>query len=493
MSGLRHRIISSIGWSSFSHIIDQLMNFIIIVILSWLLTPGQFGLVGMVTVFTNFAILSNSFGLGEAVIQKQEVDDVQLNTVFWINLLVGALLTVIFILLKSLIADFYNEPALEMITFVISFNFLILSVKSVQRALIIKKMDFKTIAKVDLFAQGTAGIIAISCAFLGLGVWSLVVRTLSYSLFMVILLWNYSNWRPKLVFDLNKIKTMIKFGLNLMGSNVSNYWSKNMDALLIGKFIGAFSLGIYSRALSLMLLPIRQFSNVLAKVMFPALSSINDDIIRVKSIFLRTTRAIALVSFPLMVGVIVLAKPLILLLFGERWSGVIPLIQILSFTGLLLSISMAYRWIYMSQGKTDLLFRFNLFEGIIRIIAVVIGLKWGIKGVAIAITVSSYFIIWFPSWKIPGKLINLTFIEMIKSLSGPFIGAISMGIAIKGCYIILSRIWNYPSIILGILVPFGIMFYLLFVKLFKIKSFTEITELISKELKNRSQNQQLVF
>jgi O-antigen/teichoic acid export membrane protein len=493
MSRFRRRIISSIGWSSFSHIADQIMNFIIIMILSWLLTPAQFGLVGMVTVFTNFAIFINSFGLGEAVIQKQEVDDVQLNTVFWINLLVGALLTVIFILLKSLIADFYNEPALDMITFVISFNFLILSVKSVQRALIIKKMDFRTITKVDLLAQGTAGIIAISCVFLGLGVWSLVVRALSYSLFIVILLWYYSNWRPKLVFDLSKVKTMIKFGVNLMGSNVSNYWSNNMDNLLIGKFIGAFSLGIYSRAFGLMLLPIRQFSNVLAKVMFPALSSINDDIIRVKSIFLRTTRAIALVSFPLMVGVIVLAKPLILFLFGERWGDVIPLIQVLSFTGLLLSISMAYRWIYMSQGKTDLLFRFNLFEGIIRIIAIVIGLKWGITGVAIAITASSYFIIWFPSWKIPGKLINLTFIEMVKNLSGPFVGAISMGIAIRGCYIILSRLWNYPSIILGILVPFGIIFYLLFVKLFKIKSFTEIKELISKELKNRTQNQQLVF
>jgi O-antigen/teichoic acid export membrane protein len=480
LENLRHRTITGLTWSGAAQFGRQIIQFVVSVILARLLTPNDFGLVSMIIVFTGFAELFSDVGFGAAIIQRAELDLRHLNSVFWTNVMIGILLTVITAFVAPFLSSFYNEPLLKNLAICISINFFINSLCIVQTALLQKQIDFRKLGYLEMLATIASGIVSVFMALSGFGVWSLIAQSITYALFSALMLWTFSAWRPEISFDWQALKGLLRFSTHLFGFNIFNYWVRNMDNLLIGKVIGSSALGIYSRAYSLMLLPVSQISTVMGRVMFPALSIIQKDIELTKRVYLNSTRIIALIAFPFMTALFITAEPLILLIYGGKWKEITPIFQILCITGMGQTVGTTIGWIYTSQGRTDLMFKWGIFSGIITILSFLVGIHWGAIGVATAYIISGYLILWYPAWTIPGRLINLRFGEMLKNLAGPFYCTMLMGTAMFLFRFSIPSTWPHWSY-LAVQFTFGTAIYYMLIKGFRIRAYEDVRLLLSEQ------------
>lgn len=423
---LKIKTLQGVGWSGISQIARLLIHFGITAILARLLTPNDFGLLAMVVVFTNFVMIFRDFGLTAAIIQCKGITEEHLSSCFWINILTGFLSTLILIFLAPLISHFYVETRLNHIIMMLASIFFISSFGIVQAALFTKKMNFKSLAIVETSAITISGTTAIVLAFSGFGAWSLVWQQIVSNLVRVFFLWIFSSWKPKFMFRWYRVKELLVFGLNLTGFSFLNYFRRNLDNLLIGRFLGSASLGFYNLAYKLLLFPLKNISSVIGRVMFPSLSIIQDDKNKVCSAYIKANRYIAMITFPLMIGLFVAAPQFIRVVFGLQWERSIFLVQILAIVSLMQSIGGTVGWIYQSQGRTDVMFRWGLFSSIITTIGFVIGLRWDIEGMAVAYALTT-FLLTYPGYIICFRLINLKFSYFIKQFNTIFLATIGMG------------------------------------------------------------------
>lgn len=485
----RSRTLAGLMWSGMAQLVRLLLGFGISVILARLLTPTEFGLVGMILVFTGFAELFSNLGLGAALIQIKSIADRHLNVVFWTSLAAGIVLTLLLILFAPLLAAFYETPALTSLSIALAFNFILSSLGVVQLSLLSRALNFRSIALAEVSAVGIGGILGIGLALNGSGVWSLVAKTLMTTCLTTLLLWRLSPWRPSFHFDRSALRELWGFSANLVGFQITNYWARNLDDLLIGRLIGSAALGIYSRAYALMLLPLSQITRMLSRVMFPSLAEIQDHLEQVRGVYLAATRTIALLTFPLMVGLWVLADVFVLALLGEKWVEVTPILRILCISGLGQSVGSTTGWIYKSQGRTDIQLKWGLFSSLVRCVAFLIGIQWGIVGVAYAYVLSGYVILWYPAWAIPGRLIGLTFWQMLKNVSGPFGCAIVMGMVLWGGRLILPATWpQWITLLFFIII--GIVIYATVIHFIRIRAYVEGKMILQNFLENWRQPDQ---
>jgi PST family polysaccharide transporter len=482
MTNLRDKTLKGLVWSIIAQFTKQSLRFVISVILARLLAPKDFGLVGMIIVFTGFAGLFSELGFGAALIQRKEIEERHLSSIFWLNIVSGLILTGIVLAVAPFIATFYNEPRLKLLTMLISVNFFIGSLNTVQTAILNRSMDFRKLAIIETITMIIAGSSAITLAFMGFGVWSLAWQILISTTVGVIIMWQVSDWKPKLSFDKNAVKELIGFSSNLLGFNVFNYWVRNSDNLLIGKFIGSAGLGIYARAYGIMFMPLSQISATVGQVMFPSLSKIQKDKVRVKEIYLRAISVIALVTFPMMMGLLVVADSFVIALFGPKWIEVIPILQIMCMLGLVQSLVTTLGWIYTSQGRTDWFFWWSVGAGVLLILSILIGIWIGtIIAVAVCYALMSGVILLYPAFAIPGKLINMTFSEVVRSVSGVFGCAVLMAGGVYLLGVILPSEWPHWANLLS-QVPFGIIIYIVLIHLLRQKNcFGSNGKLISPE------------
>ncbi len=282
--------------------------------------PDVLGLIGLVTVFTGFAQIYADLGLSAALIQKQDVTEEHFSTVFWINVAGGAILSLGTAAAAPGIATFYGREILVPITLALSVNFLVGSTGIIHSVRFTRALDFRTLALIDITATAVSGSLGIALALTGWGVWSLVAQSIAQNIVRVVGLWVVGDWRPRIEFHWHALTDLMGFSANLLGFSTLNYWTRNGDNLLIGKFLGSTPLGLYSKAYSTMLFPVQNISGQISRVMFPASSQIQADPQRISSIYLRMTRTIALLTFPMMVGVSVVAEPFVLALFGTSGS-----------------------------------------------------------------------------------------------------------------------------------------------------------------------------
>jgi PST family polysaccharide transporter len=479
MSKFRKQTLNGIQWSLITKLGRQFILFIVGVILARLLSPNEFGLIAQILVITGFAVLFSELGFGAALIQKQDFEQEQVSSVFWVNIIAGVALTIIFILVAPYIAQFYNEPLLTPLTMFISITFAIGSLSIIQSTILTKELNFRKLAYVEIPASIVSGVVAIILAYNGFGVWSLAVQTVLFSLFNTIILWIVSSWRPSFTLSFKSIKELLGFSTNLLGTQSLNYWVRNIDNLLIGRYLGPNSLGVYSRAYSLMLFPLTNISNVIARVMFPSFSIIQEDKERVKNIFLKITRSIALITFPLMLGLIVTAAPFVITVFGSQWIEMIPVLQVLCIVGLTQSIITLIGNIYLSQGKADQQFRVGLVLRTNLILGIVIGLQWGVVGVAIGYSIASLINI-YPNLYFAGRLINLKFIELVQNLSGIFLCAIGMALIVYMIGQLMPQDW--PSwALLTIEVSVGMLAYFVLIHMFRLDAYIEVRTLLLEQ------------
>lgn len=403
---LKSKAIVGAKWLAFAQIGSQVLKFIVASILARLLSPGDFGLIGIILIFSGFADIFNDMGFAAALIQKRDVNERHFSSVFWLNIFSAALLMALLIIGAPLIAQLFDQPKLTSLARLLSINFLVGSVVIVMRAKITREIDYRWLSIIEVFCAATSGGLGIALALLGYGVYALIAQSLSMTACLTLLIWWSSDWRPKWLFDWSAIRELIGFSMGVVGGNMLNYCIRNADNLLIAKFLGSTELGLYSRAYTIMLLPLSQVSSVLSRIMFPALASIRGDKARCRKIFLAAISAIALFTFPAMLGLLVVAEDFVLIIFGSKWAGMIPVLRVLCIVGMLQSINGTVGWIYNSQGRSDMQFRWILFGGILSLAAFAIGIQWGIFGVATAYAIRVTSTIWL-NFSIPGRLIDM--------------------------------------------------------------------------------------
>lgn len=479
-SKLKTEVISGIKWSGFARGSQQVLQVFISVILARLLMPEDFGVLAMAMVFTGLIAVFNDFGIGSAIIQKQDLTDDDLSSIFWFNVCIGLLVTLFTIAISPFIASFYQKDVLKPLISLMALGFFFSAFSTVHQSLLIKEMNLKKIAIFEIISTAVGGIIAISLAFRGYGVWSLAWQGLSATIIMVSLFWITSKWRPKFRFYTKSIRSIMGFSLNLLGFSTVNYFSRNVDYLLIGKFLGAESLGYYTLAYRLMLYPLQNISRVISKVLFPALSRIQKDDKRFQNAYLRSTKFIAFVSFPIMFGLFAVADEFILTLFGQKWEPAIFLIKVLCFVGMVQSIGATVGQIYLAKGRTNLMFKWGLLSTALIVLSVSIGLFWGLKGVVVAYALIAFILI-YPNFAIPFRLIGLKVQALFHYLRAEFVTSLMMFLMVFISVTFSRFLLADPMVILVINVFFGIIMYILIAKKFNPEAFDEIREMIFKK------------
>ncbi|MBT9314588.1 MOP flippase family protein [Leptothoe spongobia TAU-MAC 1115] len=457
---LREKATSGIKWSAISQVGRQVMQFFTTAVLARLLSPDDFGLLGMATIVIGFVNLFKDLGTSSAIIQKSEISDSLVHSIFWVNVAFGIAGTLVLLLVAPLIAAFYSEPRLIPVLRLLSLTFGISGLSILQKALLEKDLAFNALAKIELAAVVLGALIGIGMAFMGLGVWSLVYQAIVVAGVTTLLTLGAIRWRPKLFFSLKDIQQVSSYSLNLTGFNIFNFFARNADYLLIGKFLGTEALGYYTLAYRLMLYPLQNISTVITRVMFPTFVQIQNDNVRFKQAYLKVVSTIALVTFPMMMGLLVLSEPFVMTFFGDKWQPVILLLMILSPVGLLQSIVTTVGTIYTAKGRTDWMFIWGVGSGLVVTTAIAIGLRWDIIGVAtayaIAVAVLSYH-----NFAIPFQLIELRVRNMLRVLWRPFMVSICMLAVLVGLKMWILPVTFAPSVVLAVLVVSGLTSYLL--------------------------------
>ena len=474
---LRQRTLAGIGWSGATQMVGQLFQFGFSVALARLLTPADFGLVGMIAVFTGFATSLADFGLGAAIIQKPSPSHSHLNSVFWLNIAAGTLLTVLFTGVAPLISGFYHEPRLTLLTAALASTFLLGSAGVVQNALLSKSINFRARFWIESTATFVSGIAAVGLALAGAGVWGLVGQLIVLSATRTGMLWLRSPWRPSWSFSGDTTWELLGFARHMATFNSIIYWENNIEKVAIGRLIGSVPLGVYNLAEGLMRTPSTALTTSAGDVMFPSISLIQTNVDAVRRVYLRSNRLIAAVTFPAMIGLLVVAEPLILSLFGEKWRDAIPLLQLLCLAGLAQSVYNTSSWIYLSYGRPDLLLRSGIYAFAARLAGMLIGLHWGVLGIVSGYLVGVYACVLYPTWSAAGQLIGVRMIDLMKNVAAPLFCAAAMGVTVwavigglRGANMQVTRL------VIG--VPVGVAFYMLLTRLCWIQGWQDIQDLV---------------
>jgi len=412
---LKQKTISGLLWSFIDSIAGQGLTFIAGIILARMLSPKEFGLIGMLAIFI---AISQSFidsGFRQALIRKQNCTQADYSTVFYFNIVVGLLLYIVLFACASSISDFFNEPILKQLIKILGLGLIINSFTIIQSTLLSKRIDFKLQAKISVIAAIISGIVSIYMAFTGWGIWSLVALTLIKYTINSVLLWLWNNWKPIWCFSSRSFKELFSFGSKLLLSGLIDTIYRNVYYLIIGKYFTAVELGYYTQADQFQSLPSTSFQGIISRVSYPVLSSIQDDPLRLRDAYKKIIRSTMLVTFVLMLGMAAIARPMILTLIGEKWEPCIIYLQMLSFIGMFYPLHALNLSMLQVQGRSDLFLHLEIIKKALAVPVIAIGIIWGIKAMIIGLMVNTLIAYYLNSyWS--GRFIGYSFIAQIKDI-----------------------------------------------------------------------------
>lgn len=379
--------------------ISVILHFLSTIIMARLLGPSEYGVIAMVTAITSFAGLFRDLGLSSSTIQRDKLSHDQLSTLFWINVSMGALLTVILAACSPLVALFYGRTELTLVTICLSFSFVINSFSTQQSALLTRQMRFGRKAMATLSGSAATLLISAVAALNHLSYWSLVIGSLAGALVTTSLLNFVSGWRPGPPVRGSGVKSMLQYGANITGFEMINYFHRNLDNILIGRYCGTDALGIYNRAYQLLMFPISNLRGPIQAVAFPAMSKLQGQPIAFRDYYIFVTTILAFTSMPLTSFLFVSAKPLITLLLGEKWLSVIPIYCVLAITGFIQPSLGPTSIVLLGTGRARKYLHIGIFTTSVNCLGYIIGVNWGPIGVAVAYAVTNYILLYpFLRW-----------------------------------------------------------------------------------------------
>lgn len=379
----------SIVWSAIERFSGQGIQFILSIIIARLVSPSDYGLIAMLTIFLSVAQSLIDSGFSNALIQKKDRTETDYATVFYFNLVVSMGIYGIFWLVSPYIAFFYNEPILKNVARLAGLNFILSAFSIIQRTKLIINLDFKTQAKISIISITISGFIGIYCAWKGLGVWALVFQSLINNTINTILLWLFSHWKPIFIFSISSFKRLFSFGSRMLLTGLLATFYNNMYSLVIGKFFTAQDLGYYNRMHSLAVFPSSNITSIIARAVYPIQCNIQDNNQILKESFFKLLRLSSFVIFPAMLGLAALSKPIILVLLSDKWVSASGLLTILCFA-LMWNHIMYLNWQILGvKGRSDLSFKSEVYKKIISVTILICTIPLGIRIMCIGMVVYS--------------------------------------------------------------------------------------------------------
>ena len=399
---LKEKTAKGLFWGGVNNSVQQIINFSLGILLLRILSPGDYGLVGMLAIFTSIASLLQDSGFTAAIINKKNCKHEDYNAVFWFSTLVGTSIYIILFFAAPLIAAFFKQPALENLSRVMFLWFLFGCTGTVHAAILQKKLMVKERTHIDVISLSAASVAGVIMALLGWGYWTLAIQTVLHSLIGTILKWHYSAWRPTLKINLNPLRELLPFSSKILFTGIFTQVNNNIFSVLLGRFYSKEDVGCYDRGNKWMYMGYSLIWNMVNSVSQPILAQAADNIDYQRNVFQKLIRFVAFTSFPLMLGFALIAPELIPIVATDTWIGSIPILQILCIWGAVTPLSNLYSSMLISRGKSDIHMYSTMTLGVIQLIAIFFSIQWGIMAMLIIfviINISWLFVWHYFAWK----------------------------------------------------------------------------------------------
>lgn len=461
-------------WGLSSNLTVSAISFVGTAILARILSPKDFGLLGMATLITGAVQLFGDLGLGAALVQKNNINNEYLLTVFWSSLFVSGGLIVASIILAPLASLFFNEPVIKWVIICLSANFIISAFSSVHTTLLYKNIKMKKIAAIEISSRFARVIIIVVCALTGLGFWSIVIGMIAERILKTTLFIATSQWMPAFCFSKSKFKELFHYGKNIYGQSFLSYFNQNMDFIVTGRLLGAKLLGFYQFSYNLPYLVKSYIQDGVGPVIFPVFSKVQDDKERLTRGFLNAIKYISMVTFPIMFGLSFCAEDFIVVVYGIKWLPAAGPLKLLCFSAALASVHCIVFSLFNAKGRPDIGLKWNLFRLPTTVILVIALSRYGIIGIAWAMFLAELLTI--ATAYFATKIINVHFAKYLNAISPAIISSIVMML----CLYLLRRYilsFNaYMRLLLNTLL--GCCAYIMFLKIIHRKAVTELYDFI---------------
>lgn len=474
----KNKVLSSLAWKLLERSATQGMQFIIQIILARLLLPSDYGMIALVMIFILLANVFVQKGFNTALIQKKQSDELDFSSALYLSLFVAAILYVILFLASPYIAIFYREPMLETVLKVLAITLFFGAFNSIQNAYISKHMMFKKLFYSSLGAILVSGAVGIIAAVANLGIWALVIQQLVNQVMVTLILWFTVKWRPHLLFSFDRIKGLFSFGWKILASSIINTLYADIRTLIIGRVYSPATLGFYNNGKQFPQLLVSNIDGTIQSVMFPTLSSHQDDRVRVKEIVRRSIVTSSFIIFPMMMGLAVVARPLVIILLTDKWLPSVPFLQIFCLMYAIIPIHTANLQAINALGRSDLFLKLEIIKKTMGISIIVITLPFGVHALAIGSAIGGLIGSFLNAY--PNKsLLNYSYSEQLKDIFP------SLSISfIMGAVVYTMNYLSLPvGVILGSQVVVGSLLYVLLAMFFKLESFIYLKQTIKDLLK----------
>lgn len=472
---LKQRTVSGLIWSAVERFSVQFVQLVVQVIIARILTPEDFGVIGMLAIFLALAQSFIDSGFSNALIRKTDRTEVDNSTVFYFNIVVGLIAYAVLFWAAPWIAQFYKTPILTPITRFIALGVFFNSLTIVQRAILTARVDFKTQAKASFVAVVISGAIGIYMAYAGYGVWALAVQAVLNYLVNTAMLWILTAWKPLWVFSWDSFKELFGFGSKLLLSGLLDTAFRNIYTIVIGKFFSATDLGFYTKANQLAQLPSSNVTGILQRVTYPLLCDYQNEDERLRHVYRKYLRLSAYVMFPLMIGLAAVAEPLIVALLKEQWLGAVLLLQILCVVMMWYPIHAINLNLLQVKGRSDLFLKLEIWKKIMGTVVLCVTLPLGLIWLCIGQIATSLLSLAINTYY-TGKLIQLGFFKQMKDLVPAMLYSFSMGAIVY--WVIQYVDGNMVKVLLGIIV--GVLYYIVIGKITHSAELRDLQSLIKR-------------
>lgn len=404
-------------WKARSRILFEFTKIAVAVVLARMLTPHDYGLAGMVLILVAFEPTLSGTALASALIQRRSLEPGDRSTVFWTNVGVASACTLTCCLAAGWVARFYGAPEVRWLFASVSFVFVISALGSAHSAMLVRDLNFKGLELRSMAGMVIGAGTAVAVAAAGYGPWALVAQALATYTFSTAFMWLFSPWRPRFTYSRRSIRKLRRFGGDVSGTLLLFQLNQTTDNVLVGRFLGASALGAYSLAYNIILVPFSRLASPLHEVLYPVFTRLQDDTARVGAIWLRAVRVLAALAIPAMLGLVVVAPDFVHVVFGSRWHAATPVVQILAWVGLLFALQGLNSVVLQALGRTGVLLCYSMVSFAAGLLSFIIGLRWGIVGVAACFAVVSTII--QPTYMaITARATGLTLLDCIRALAG---------------------------------------------------------------------------
>ncbi len=454
---LRGLVLRGVGWIMASQVAIQLLSLATSIVIARFLAPREVGLAAMGVVFVNLALLLTDAGLASALVQRAELSEDDKTMAFWSSMILGTALTAAGIGLSWPIASLYGEPRVQRLFAVLSLTYLFTAPGIVQGALLTRDLKFRSLELRTIVATIASCAAAMALAVAGAGPWAIVGQHLTITFVSTALLWRISSWRPRWRFSIDSLRRFAGFSSHVVGSRFFTWLARNVDNLLVGRFLGAAPLGAYTIAFNLMVTPVSRVAGPLTRVLYPAFSRLRDPQ-RISDVWLRAVQTVALVVVPAMLGVVVVAADFVEVVFGKRWHAAAPVLQILAPLGLVQALQALNYGVLQSLEKTKELFWYTAVASVLTVAGFAGGLHWGIEGVATGYVLVSVVLEPAYLW-ITTRVAGITPRDWLRSLSGVLQAGVAMLLVLLAARAGLMRTSLPTSARLALLIAIGALVY----------------------------------